>query len=322
MNDRVKVGLDEWMVADAAKADLMTDGLSGCVAVCLSGNGRVALSHVYSGCDASNWATYKEQLDTQFTASGLGDPSKIKAVLVCNQGDNPSATPGQESGKDWLPQQLKRWLAEKDIAATIQQDNGCRISASGDSLTCTLKKDDTADFYRYDYKTSRDEGGGVVLNQDISSKPIPAGLPTIRPSERVETAVSLDQSAHPANGLYRDILAKLPADSDLLIGHEGDRTDCYSAKQGAAALTVACLEKGIFGSVNTVEQHGDKTIAGQGSMPESRVYASVVTDDAVDLSMKHLSARAAKLQNDHDAPSQTQTTPVATQDVGTSVRHV
>lgn len=229
MNEKVKVGLDEWIVADRTKTDLMTDGLSGCVAVGLAKGDKISLSHVYSDCTADNWDAYKGKLDAALTASGMGDLHGSKAVLVCSQGDI------TEGSSAYLPQKLKGWLEEKGAEVSIQKDNGCTMSAADGHLTCTLKKDVDPDLYRYGFKTSTDEPEGMSQRSKLSGDAKAAGLPHPSPADLAYTGPSLTSDAHPANGLYKSILAKMPEE----VGDYGDPGSI------AAALTVRALRKGI-----------------------------------------------------------------------------
>lgn len=229
MNEKVKVGLDEWIVADSTKTDLMTDGLSGCVAVGLAKGDKVSLSHVYSNCTPDNWDAYKGKLDAALTASGMGDLHGSQAVLVCAQGD---ITAGSSA---YLPQQLKGWLEEKGATVTIQQDNGCTMTAADGHLACTLKKDVDADLYRYGFKTSTDEPEGMSHRGKLSDDAKAAGLPHPSQADRDYAGPSLTSDAHPANGLYKSILAKMPEE----VGDYGDPGSI------AAALTVRAMRKGI-----------------------------------------------------------------------------
>lgn len=229
MNEKVKVCLDEWIVADRTKTDLMTDGLAGCVAVGLAKGDKISLSHVYSNCTADNWDAYKGKLDAALTASGMGDLHGSQAVLVCAQGD---ITAGSSA---YLPQQLKGWLEEKGATVTIRQDNGCTMTAADGHLACTLKKDADADLYRYGFKTSTDEPEGMTHRGKLSDDAKAAGLPHPSQADRNYAGPLLTNEAHPANGLYKSILAKMPEE----VGDYGDPGSI------AAALTVRALRKGI-----------------------------------------------------------------------------
>ncbi|NOT87332.1 MAG: hypothetical protein HOP03_04030 [Lysobacter sp.] len=229
MNEKVKVGLDEWIVADSTKTDLMTDGLSGCVAVGLAKGDKISLSHVYSDCTADNWDAYKGKLDAALTASGMGDLHGSKAILVCSQGD---ITAGSSA---YLPQKLKGWLEEKGTEVEIRKDNGCTMTAADGHLACTLKKDVDADLYRYGFKTSTDEPEGMSHRGKLSGDAKAAGLPHPSQADKDYTGPLLSSEAHPANGLYKSILAKMPEEVDDF----GDKNSI------AAALTVRALRKGI-----------------------------------------------------------------------------
>ena len=244
MNEKVKVGLDEWVVADRTKTDLMTDGLSGCVAVGLAKGDKISLAHVFSDCTAANWDTYKDKLETALTASGMGDLHGSKAVLVCSQGDISAGSSA------FLPQKLKGWLEEKGAEVSIQKDNGCMISAAGGALACTLKKDADADLYRYGYKTSTDEPEGMSHRGKLSADAKAAGLPHPSQADKDYAGPLLTSDAHPANGLYKAIVEKLPVE----VGDIGDERNI------AAALTVRALRKGIVDSPDAVSiGAGDNT---------------------------------------------------------------
>lgn len=229
MNEKVKVGLDEWIVADSTKTDLMTDGLSGCVAVGLAKGDKISLSHVYSDCTADNWDAYKGKLDAALTASGMGDLHGSKAVLVCSQGDI------TEGSSAYLPQKLKGWLESKGAEVEIRKDNGCTMSAADGHLTCTLKKDVDPDLYRYGFKTSTDEPEGMSQRSKLSGDAKAAGLPHPSQADKDYTGPLLSSEAHPANDLYKSILAKMPEE----VEDFGDKNSI------AAALTVRALRKGI-----------------------------------------------------------------------------
>lgn len=243
MNEKVKVGLDEWIVADRTRTDLMTDGLSGCVAVGLAKGDKISLAHVYSDCTAANWDVYKGKLDAALTASGMGDLHGSKAVLVCSQD---ASMDGKSS---YLPRQLKGWLEEKGAEVSIQQDNGCMISAAQGPLICTLKKNVDADLYRYGFKTSSDEPEGMSHRGKLSAHAMGAGLPHPTQADKDYSGPSLKDEAHPANGLYTSIQAKLP---------EAAR-DFGEDENIAAALTVRALRKGIIAADKVEAGPGDNS---------------------------------------------------------------
>ena len=244
MNEKVKVGLDEWIVADCTRTDLMTDGLSGCVAVGLAKGDKISLAHVFSDCTADNWDAYKGKLDAALTASGMGDLHGSKAVLVCSQGD---ITAGSSA---YLPQKLKGWLEEKGAEVSIQKDNGCMMSVADGPLTCTLKKDADPDLYRFGFKTSSDEPDGMSHRGKLSDGAKAAGLPYPTQADKDYAGPLLTSDTHPANGLYKAIAANLPEE----VGDIGDERNI------AAALTVRALRKGIVDSPDAVSiGAGDNT---------------------------------------------------------------
>jgi hypothetical protein len=315
MNETVKVGLDEWIVADRTRTDLMTDGLSGCVAVGLSKGDKLSLAHVYSDCTPDHWEAYKEKLQTALTASGMGDLHGSKAVLVCSQD-------GSIDGKSgYLPRQLKGWLEEKGAEVSIQQDNGCMISAAHGPMICTLKKDVDADLYRYGFKTSSDEPEGMSQRSKLSGEAKAAGLPHPSQADKDYAGPLLTSDAHPANGLYRSILAKMPEAVDDF----GDKNSI------AAALTVRVLRKGID-SADAVSmgagENSDRVFALKGSADAGR-SAFVEMGQVEDTPLKFSSREAADLHRALTpvviAPSSAQTlaqseTPVAAQTHGHGAR--
>ncbi|WP_363798195.1 XVIPCD domain-containing protein [Lysobacter firmicutimachus] len=288
MNARVKVGLDEWLVADADRTELIADGLSGGVAVGLAGDGKVALSHVSCACDAGHWEAYRTGLDRALAASALGE--RPQAVLVCAQGDS-------QLGSDaWLPWRLKDWLHGKGIRAEIRQDNGCRIAAGDGGLRCTLKCADREDDYRYGYAVSSDAGDAASLAGSLSDRARPAGAAHSPRADFAAGDAVLTEEGHPAYGLYRQILGKIPPEA-VGADNAGELPGLYAARQAAAALTVECLKQNI-GRVDTVITGGEdhaSLFAIMGNRRESLRHASVVTDDALDMPMPALSAEARRL---------------------------
>jgi hypothetical protein len=281
MNEKVKVGLDEWIVADRTKTDLMTDGLSGCVAVGLAKGDKISLAHVYSDCTPDNWDAYKDKLDQALTASGMGDLHGSKAVLVCSQGD---ITVGKSA---FLPQQLKSWLEEKGAEVAIHKDNGCTMSAADGPLTCTLKKDVDADLYRFGFKTSTDEPKGMSHRGKLSDSAKAAGLPHPSQADKDYAGPLLTSDAHPANGLYKAIAAKLPEE----VGDIGDERSI------AAALTVRALRKGID-TADAVGigagDHSDRLFVLKGS-PDTGKTAFVEMGQVEETPIKFSSREAADL---------------------------
>lgn len=242
MNDRVKVGVDEWLSLQAGGPDLITDGLLGCVAVGLAGNGRLALSHVYSGCnDEAGWRDYEERLNAAFEASALGPPGQIKAVIV----------DVDDTGK-FLPQRLAQWLQDKGVQQIdLRRDEGCRVLASpdGSGTHYLLKGDDKASDYDRGYQTSEDGRDGVdraLLSEhggaatkifaDIASPPSASG------------GTLLTHTEHPHGDLYRSILRCIGE-----MEAPGMLKDRLSwQEQVAAELTRGCVAAKIYHSIDAV----------------------------------------------------------------------
>jgi hypothetical protein len=281
MNEKVKVGLDEWIVADRTRTDLMTDGLAGCVAVGLAKGDKVSLAHVYSNCTPDTWDAYKDTLDKALTASGMGDLHGSKAVLVCSQGD---ITEGKSA---YLPQQLKGWLESKGAEVSIHKDNGCMVSAADGPLACTLKKDVDADLYRFGFKTSSDEPEGMSQRSKLSGEAKAAGLPHPSQADRDYAGPLLTSDAHPANGLYKSILAKMPEE----VEDFGDKNSI------AAALTVRALRKGIDSADHVglgVGDNSDRVFVLKGSADAGKA-AFVEMGQVEDTPLKFSSLEAADL---------------------------
>lgn len=234
MNDRVKVGLDEWLTVDAGRADLITDGLNGCVAIGLAGNGRAALTHVYSECnDAPSWERYREQLDTAFAQSGLNDgPGKIEAVIVHSDDTGP-----------FLPGKIHEWLLSKGIQPDVHTDEGCRVRVESGQLDYTLKRTDEATEYDAGFKTSADAPPGV----DRHGLSPHAGAATKIFADAVEPTPLLSQPEHPGNGLYLSILEKIGEMKEPKV-----LANLPWAQQVACALTEKCLRAGARDSVDGV----------------------------------------------------------------------
>ncbi len=240
----------------------------------------ISLAHVYSDCTALNWDAYKDKLDTALTASGMGDLHGSKAVLVCSQGDI------TEGASGYLPQKLKGWLEDKGAEVAIHKDNGCTIAAVDGSLTCTLKKDVDADQYRYGFKTSTDEPDGMSYRGKLSGQAMSAGLPHPTQAEKDYAGPLLTNEAHPANGLYRSILVKLPEAAQ----------DFGADDNIAAALTVRALRKGID-SVDQLQvgadDNRDRLFMLKGS-PDAGKSAFVEMGQVADISIKFSSREAGE----------------------------
>ncbi|MBN7138667.1 hypothetical protein A7A76_06030 [Lysobacter enzymogenes] len=285
MPERVKVGLDEWVAADARRVELMTDGLSGCVAVGLAGNGKVSLAHVYSECDSDKkWADYLPKLESSLEASGLGDLRGSRAILVCAQGQgtgkfanaSSSDDPAVKASQFYLPDKLKTWLESKGMTVETRQDAGCTISADAHGVTCSLKAQGGPDAYRYHYSTTADEVPGVST-QVLSHKGAAAGESHTPPGNR-----RLSDREHPANALYERIIDAIPREAVYLKSGQSAR-ESTSAQLAAGALTLECLRHGVVdidGVVAGENPEGDAMLfAYKGTQPESMRHFGVNMDD-------------------------------------------
>ena len=118
----MKVGLDQWIVANVSEhVDLVTNGLSGCVALGLMGSEQFGLAHVFSDCTEKTWAEYERQLEILLGV--MEKKEKLKdASLTISEG-----TP------HWLPDTLKNWLLEKKLPNNkilTYHASGCRLAYS------------------------------------------------------------------------------------------------------------------------------------------------------------------------------------------------
>jgi len=303
MPERVKVGLDEWVAADASRVELLTDGLNGCVAVGLAGNGKISLAHVYSECDSDKkWADYLPKLESSLEASGLGDLRGSRAILVCAQGQGAGKFANASSSADeqikgsqfYLPDKLKTWLESKGMTVETRQDAGCTISADAGGLACALKKDGVADAYRYHYSTTLDPVPGVST-QALSLDGAPAGESHTPAGNR-----RLSDREHPANALYERIIDAIPGEAVYLKPGQSAR-DSSLAQQAAGALTLECLRQGVTeinGVVAGKNADGDAMLfAYKGAQPESMRHFGVNMDDGrvSDRSLDKYGELAAKL---------------------------
>lgn len=166
----VKVGVDQWAIATIASGtELLTEGLSGCVALALISDSRFALAHVSSDCDDSNKAAYLVQLQLLFSRMGTVQ----KAILTCNQ------SPGATGPVGWLPRFLTNWLASNGVKNVQQyQDTGCRVL--NDAMGCgvvTINEDDDRDDYTRGYLTVSGANGAAEAVGTLSPKSRDTGLP-------------------------------------------------------------------------------------------------------------------------------------------------
>lgn len=314
MNETVKVGLDEWVVADAGKVDLATDGLSGCVAVGLAGNGRVTLTHVYSGCTQDNWPEYRQRLDDAIQNSGIaGDdpqqPLQGRGAVLVFSDDQPT----------WLSETLNDWLEGKGAVVDVHQASGCMVSAEHGPLQATMKNDFAPQpCFDHAFKTTADVVDGVVGRHALSGEAKSAGAAAVPGQE-----VMLNDAQHPANAMYRHILDRIPPTALGYEEHEGALVrESFAGSRVAAALTVECMKRGIFDPAQiavddtAIRGGGEVLHAGTnlGELHENRVGVNV--GEAEEKSMSAMSAEAAQRLQEHQQQAQNMNPAVAQPGLG------
>jgi hypothetical protein len=126
----VKVSLDEWAIVDrraAANAELMTDGLSGCVAVAIRTGDKLALTHVYSGA-LDRFDDYRKPL-AEFVAK-VGSKAEITDVHIMDNGNAVTPKHGMT-----LSDMIQRHLVDGGLvhadAVHRHRDNGCTLAEGG-----------------------------------------------------------------------------------------------------------------------------------------------------------------------------------------------
>lgn len=132
----VKVSLDEWAtVRSNAGAELMTDGLSGCVAVAVRTDDRIALTHVFSDAyDRKQTATgtedrfdaYKGDL-SRFIES-VGGRDAIREVHLVHNG-NPIAMGRERNLAGLIEDHFVQGNAVHADRIRTHVDSGCTITA-------------------------------------------------------------------------------------------------------------------------------------------------------------------------------------------------
>jgi hypothetical protein len=141
MPDTIKVSLDEWATLQRGNgAELMTDGLAGCVAVAVRTDDRVALTHVYSDA-LDRFDVYRDQI-RDFVA-GVGGRDAIRELHLVHNG-NP-VRPGQEHN---LAGMIQQHLVDQNVVhadrVRTHVDSGCAIGDDG----FYLKQRDNPAMYR------------------------------------------------------------------------------------------------------------------------------------------------------------------------------
>lgn len=146
----IKVSLDEWAaVRRNSGAELMTDGLSGCVAVAVRTDDRIALTHVFSDAydrkqtDAGiedRFDAYKGDLDRFIT--GVGGRDAIREVHLVHNG-NPIAMGRERNLAGLIEDHFVQNNAVHADRIRTHVDSGCTITS--DDLY--LKRTDSQALY-------------------------------------------------------------------------------------------------------------------------------------------------------------------------------
>lgn len=124
----IKVSLDEWAVADrSTRTELMTDGLSGCVAIALKSDSRVGLTHVYSGA-LDHFADYREPL--QAFARQVANGGQITEAYLVDNG-NVRAHGQQQTLLEMIRPCLNDSGVIRPGAFVALTDNGCTLAEHG-----------------------------------------------------------------------------------------------------------------------------------------------------------------------------------------------
>ncbi len=147
----VKVSLDEWAVVNRDKGvELMTDGLSGCVAVGIRTRDRLALTHVYSDA-IDRFDAYKEQIGT-FVAS-VGAKADIAELHIMHNGNPVSQKHGTHL-QGMIEDHLVRSGLVDPRVVHRHVDNGCTVADGG----FYGKRDDNKALYLAGYTNTTLEG--------------------------------------------------------------------------------------------------------------------------------------------------------------------
>lgn len=132
-NTVVKVSLDEWAVVRRdAHAELMTDGLNGCVALSVKSGDKMGLTHVYSGAadSAETFAPYRQSLKDFMQRVGAADA--MTEVHIMSNGNPLRDVPGIE-GRTNLPNMIRDYLVSERLvnpdSLHVHRDNGCTLTS-------------------------------------------------------------------------------------------------------------------------------------------------------------------------------------------------
>jgi len=204
----VKVSLDEWAtVRRTAGAELMTDGLSGCVAVAVRTDDRIALTHVYSDAytivrgeqgNTDRFDDYKTDL-SGFIAS-VGGRDAIREVHLVENGSR-VADGRERSLAGLIEDHLVASNAVHADRIRTHDDSGCTITS--DDLF--LKRRDTQSLYVTGYTNTELTGLRTDLAETIAPRlehgTFACSLARPEPAEVVGT-VRTDGAVHAPRARY------------------------------------------------------------------------------------------------------------------------
>ena len=112
----VKIGVDQWAVADSEKVELITAGLTGCVALAIYAEGRIGLTHIMPDAP-KKWKEYTAKLDNMIEALEIGDTAMARIV---HSDDNKREVDFAEM--------VREYCSSKKISDTKRYfGSGCRV---------------------------------------------------------------------------------------------------------------------------------------------------------------------------------------------------
>ena len=156
----VKVSLDEWAVVHrSAGVELMTDGLSGCVAIGIRTGDKLALTHVYSDA-IDHFDDYRAPIG-KFVES-VGSRAEITEVHIMHNGNPTSQKHGthlQGMIEDHL---VSTGLVDPGVVHR-HVDNGCTVADSG----FYGKRDDNKALYVGGYTNTALDGAPEAIGQRL-----------------------------------------------------------------------------------------------------------------------------------------------------------
>lgn len=156
----VKVSLDEWAIVDRDKGvELMTDGLSGCVAVGIRTRDRLALTHVYSDA-IDRFGDYRDQIG-KFVAS-VGAKADIAELHIMHNG-NPVSQKHNTHLQGMIEDHLVRSGLVDPRVVYRHVDNGCTVADGG----FYGKRDDNKALYLAGYTNTALEGASEGMTKRL-----------------------------------------------------------------------------------------------------------------------------------------------------------